>query len=93
MAETSSRLGETQVVTVAGSSAAIATALGSQTNQVRVVSTTACHVAVGGSAVAATTSDAYMPAGIVEYFTVSPGQKLAFIQSASGGYAYVTEVS
>jgi len=91
--QSSSRPGTTQVVTVSGTSARITNALGGQTYQVRVVSTTACHVLVGDGNITATTSDAYLPANIPEYFTCSPGQKVAFIQNAAGGSAYVTEMS
>lgn len=91
--QSSSRPGTTQVVTVSGTSASISNALGAQTYQVRVVSTTACHVLIGDGSITATTSDPYLPAGIPEYFTCSPGQKVAFIQSAAGGSAYVTEMS
>lgn len=81
------KLSTTQTVAVGGSSVATATALASHV--VRVVADTDCHVVVGTGA---TTSDAYLPAGIVEYFSVGVGDVLSFIQSSSSGTAYVTNV-
>lgn len=81
--------GTTQVVSY-DSSTATTNAVGAQTYAVRVAVTTDCHVAFG-AAPTATTSNPFMPAGSVEYFRVTPGQKLAFIKNASAGSAYVTE--
>lgn len=93
MVQLSSRMGTTQAVSVTSSSASIASVLGEQTRQVRVVSSVACHVKIGDGSLTATTSDAYLPAAVVDYFTVTPGQSIAFIRSASDGTAYVTEMS
>jgi len=82
--------GTVQTVSVSGVSTAVANAFGATTRVIRVVATTAIHYAVG-SAPTATTSDSYLPADVVEFIHVSPGQKIAFIQNASSGTAYVTE--
>lgn len=59
---------------------------------VRVVTTTAAHIAIGVSPTA-TTSDMYMPAGISEYFRINPGEKVSAIQSAAAGTLHVTEIT
>ena len=89
---TTYRLDTVQVVTVGAASAATTNAVGGQTHHVRIVSTTACHY-VTGKTPTATTSLSYLPADVVEYVDITPGEKIAFIQHAAGGYAYVTEVT
>lgn len=81
-----------QTVTVGATSAATTNAFGESTHQIRVVSTTACHYVLGGTPTA-TTSHTYIPADVVEYIDVHGGEKIAFIQHAAGGTAYVTEVT
>jgi hypothetical protein len=82
--------GDHQTVAVGASSTALANAVADEKITVaRVVSTTNCHVAVG-TAPTATTSHAYLPAGVVEYFRVNVGDKLAFIQNSAAGTAFVT---
>lgn len=89
---TTFRPGTTQTVTISGTSAAVSNAFGSSTHTIRIVSTTNCHYTLAGTPTA-TTSHPYLPAGAIEYIDVSPGEKIAFIQNAAGGTAYVTEVS
>ena len=87
------RLGETQTVACSTSATSIANGVGVGTHHVRVVSSVRCHVAFGASPTA-TTSDAYVPAGVAEYFVVTPGQKLSAIRAGStSGNFYVTECS
>ena len=88
---TTLRPGTVQVVSYT-TSVATTNAFASSTHQIRIVATTACHYILG-AAPTATTSHTYLPADVVEYIDVSPGEKIAFIQHASGGNAYVTEVS
>lgn len=85
------KAGTTQVKAYT-TSAAIDNAVGSQTRVVRVVTTTAAHIAFG-AAPTATTSDVYMPAGVAEYFAITPGEKIAAVQVASGGNLHVTEMT
>ena len=63
-----------------------------QTTIIRLVSTTDCHIRFDGTPTA-TTSQMYLPASVVEYFRVTPGQKVAVIQRAAGGNLYVTEMT
>jgi hypothetical protein len=81
----------TQTVSISGTSAATSNAVGSNTTVVRIISDTACHYVIGASPTA-TTSSPYLPANVFEYVRVTPGvDKVAFIQSASSGSAYVSE--
>jgi hypothetical protein len=87
--QTSSRLGVTTIVTTSAASAATS-AFGPQTYQVRVVSTAAVNFRIGDGSPVAVATDAYLPANVVDYFSVSPGQKLAAIGNAT---VSVTEMS
>ncbi len=86
--------GVSDYITVSGTSAQSA-AFGSSTSEVRVVSTTNCHISFGASPTAAATDNngIYLPAGVVEYFHVTPGQKLAVIQDSAGGTLCVAEMT
>jgi hypothetical protein len=86
------KLGTTQNVAYTGTAGTIANAVGSQTYKVRVACTTDAFIKIDNSPTA-TTSDAPMFAGSVEYFSITPGQKVSAIQSASGGTLYVTEIT
>lgn len=67
-------------------------AFNAQTTVVRVVATTNCHIRFGANPTA-TTSNVYLPAGVVEYFRVTPGDKVAAIKNATAGSLYVTEMT
>jgi len=82
----------TQTVTVSATSAATSSGVSDGIDVARIVSTTACHYVIASSPTA-TTSDTYLPAGAVEYVSINVGEKIAFIQNAAGGTAYVTEVT
>ena len=90
--QTHYRLATVQVVTISGTSAPVTNAFGSQTYAVRVVADTDSYITFGASPTA-TTSDVLLPANTVEYFTVTPGQKIAFIQKTAGGLGNVTELT
>lgn len=78
--------GTSQNITVAAASAAVTNAFASGTFEVRIVSTVSCWITFGTSPTAtAGAGSIYLPAGVVEYFHVSPGQKVAAIQDAAGG--------
>lgn len=81
----------TSVVAISGSSAA-SPAFSSQTSVVRVVSTTDCFVRFDANPTA-TTSHMYLPAGVVEYFLVTSGHRIAGIQRSAAGNLYVTEMT
>ena len=65
------------------------TAFGSNIEYARVVADATCHIEFGVNPTA-TTSTIYIPAGDVEYFKISPGEKVAVIGSAN---LYITELS
>lgn len=81
--------GTTLVRAFTGSSAQSA-AVDDTTFVVRLVATTDCFVALGANPTA-TTSSAYLPAGIVEYVSITPGHKVAALQVSSGGNLYITQ--
>ncbi len=86
------RLGTHQSVAYTGTAGTIATVVGTQTRQIRVIVTTAAYVKVDNSPTA-TSSDVYMPADSAEYFTCTPGMKVSAIQVASAGTLHVTELA
>jgi hypothetical protein len=59
---------------------------------VRVVASVDCYVAKGANPTATNTS-MFMPAGKVEYFAIIPGEKLAFLQVSTGGFASITQAA
>lgn len=77
---------------VAYDSSTQSSALNARTTVVRLVATTNCHVKFGSNPTA-TTSDIYLPAGVVEYFKVSASDKVAAIKNADAGNLYVTEMT
>jgi hypothetical protein len=82
-------LGATLVVAFTGTSAQSA-AVDENTLVVRLVATADCFVAIGASPTA-TTSSAYLPAGVVEYLAIRPGHKVAALQASAGGNLYITQ--
>lgn len=76
------------------SSAAITNAVSADIHIVRLIATTDCHVAFGGSPTA-TTNDFLLAANREEYFVIHPGQKVAAIKKSGGtaGILYVTEMT
>ena len=97
---TSSRLGRsivTQVATAQTNASQTTTPFGSQTYQIRVTHTFAngIWINIGGSSVTATAgSDHFMLNNWLDYYTVTPGQSLAFIStSTSTGYVSVSEMT
>lgn len=88
----SSRLLSTAVFTLSGTSQASA-AFGSQTRQIRVAAADQpAYIKIGDGTPTATASDALMPAGTVDYFTVTPGQKIAVLQAGTAGSLSVSEM-
>jgi hypothetical protein len=53
---------------------------------------TACRVRIGDGTPTALAADSYLPADRPEYFTCTPGQRIAVIQESAGGKLSVTEV-
>lgn len=81
-----------QHVTYTATAGTITNAVGAQTYKVRVLVTTDAYIKIGNSPTA-TTNDTYMTAGLPEYFTITPGQKVSAVQVASGGTLNVTEIT
>lgn len=74
----SSNLGASNNVAVATTSTAVASsAFGAQTYQIRIASPAACYYKVGDGTPTAAATDAYLPANVIEYVKVHPGQKIS----------------
>ncbi|MBR0814911.1 hypothetical protein JQ544_25505 [Bradyrhizobium diazoefficiens] len=87
--QNSSRVGPTQAVAYDGSVGA-ASAFGPGTFQVRLVANSGCCYRIGDGAQTATVADPYLPANVVEYVTVSPGQRIAALKAATNGLVTAT---
>jgi len=97
-AQPSSKLGRaivTQVTTSQVNASVTTTNFGSQTYQVRIVSTLPIWATIDTTAtVTANSSATYIPANVPEYFAVTRGQQLNFIStSTSTGWVVLTEMS
>jgi hypothetical protein len=96
--QSASRAGITQTI-VYDTSTAIANAFGPETYQLRLVANSACNYRIGDGAQTATTADPFLPANVVEYIIVSPGQRISAIKATGGlvtataGTLWVTEMS
>lgn len=84
-----SRVGVTQTIAF-DSSTAIANAFGPTTYQLRLVSNAACCFRIGDGAQTATTADNFLPANVVEYVIVNPGQRISAIKAATDGLVAAT---
>jgi hypothetical protein len=85
------RLGTTQSVAFTGTAGTITTAINVGVYKVRVMVSSDAYVKIDNTPTA-TSADAYLPAFAVEYFTISPGQKVSAVQVSAGGTLYVTEI-
>ena len=86
------RLGTVQSAAYTTVSGVITSGISAGVYKARVVCTTAAYIVIGTTPTA-TTSDTYMSAGAAEYFTVTPGQKVAAVRVASDGTLNVTEIT
>ncbi len=84
-----SRTGTTQTIAF-DSSAAIANAFGAETFQLRLAANSACCYRIGDGAQTATAADKFLPANVVEYVIVSPGQSISAIKAATNGLVTAT---
>lgn len=84
-------LGSSQNVTI-GASSLQSTAMAGTTQIVRLAPTADCFISVGQNPTA-TTSSTLMLAGQIEYIAVTPGQRIAVIQSSGGGTLNITEAA
>lgn len=94
-----SRAGVTQTIAF-DSSTAIANVFGPEAYQLRLVSNAACCYRIGDGAQTATNGDNFLPANVIEYVIVSPGQRISAIKAptdglvtATAGTLWVTEMS
>lgn len=86
--------GVAQNVTVGAASVPTTAGISANIHDVRLVSTTNCWINVGAAPTAAfDVNNMYLPANVVEYLHVTPGQKIAVIQNAAGGTLNVAEMS
>jgi outer membrane protein W len=104
MQQDASRLGAAQNVpfAAAGGASAASTAFGPQTHQIRVsisgtgfvAGTGGVRVRIGDGTPTAVATDTFIPNIAVEYFTVTPGQKIAVLGNDAGtGNLSVTEIA
>ncbi len=82
--------GKTQTLAV-GVASVESAPLGASTEIIRIVSDIDCHYIIGEPAQTALSTSAYLPADIVEYVGVEPGDTLAVIQNAATGVLWITE--
>ena len=76
-----------------GSTSSLSDAFTDGTEYIRVVSTIACHIAVGVAPTAAVTTP-LLPANEVEIIKVSAGEKIGVLRiGGSDGELYVTELT
>ena len=85
----SSRIGVTQTIAFAAS-AAITNAFGPETYQLRLAADSGCCYRIGDGVQTATIADVYLPAGVVEYVIVNPGQRISAIMAATNGLVTAT---
>jgi hypothetical protein len=84
-----SRVGITQTIAY-DSSVAATNAFGVETYQLRLVADSACCYRIGDGAQTATNADTYLPANVIEYVIVTPGQRIAAIKTATNGLVTAT---
>lgn len=82
-----------QAVSFTASSARTSAGVGEQTRQVVLYADQDCHIAYGDSAVTATTSDFFLPASVVMFLQIRPGQYVAAIRSSADGTLHVSETT
>jgi hypothetical protein len=87
--QNASRVGTTQTVAYDASVGAT-NAFGVETYQLRLVANSACCYRIGDGAQTATNADTYLPANVIEYVIVSPGQRIAAIKAATNGLVTAT---
>jgi hypothetical protein len=87
--QSSSRAGATQTIAF-DTSAPIANAFGPETFQLRLVADSACCYRIGDGAQTATAADTFLPANVIEYVIVSPGQRISAIKAATNGLVTAT---
>lgn len=82
--------GVSQTVAISGTSAQSA-AFGALSTIVRVAVNTDAWIKFGANPTADKTTSIFMPSGSIEYFGVTPGQKVAGLQDSASGNMVITE--
>jgi Pyruvate/2-oxoacid:ferredoxin oxidoreductase gamma subunit len=94
MAFDTSRLVSAQLLTAATNTSAACTAFGTQTYKVRVMtSSTTTFIRISDGTPTAVLTDTQLASNYPEYFTVTPGQKLAAINAGGTVTVSITELS
>lgn len=86
------RPGASQTIAYTATSGVVASAVGTQTYLVRIVTTSDAFVKIAAAPVAAA-ADVFMPANTPEYFVINPGEKVAAVQVSAGGNLHITELT
>jgi hypothetical protein len=73
-----------------GSSSVQSTSMGETTGLVRLSASTDCYIAFGTNPTA-TNASLYLPAGMVEYIGINPGEKIAVLQVSAAGFLNIVE--
>jgi len=93
----SSRILKAQNIALSGNAASTpSTDFTAETFQIRVATTLAGWLRIGDNKADPTAAigDTFVPTGVVDYFTVTPGQRMAFIStSTSTGNCSLTEMA
>jgi len=77
----------TEKLSISGTAASGA-ALSTTTTVLRLIATVDCYYSLDGTA---TTSSAYLPAGVIEYIGVENSDTLSVITGGSSGSLFITE--
>jgi hypothetical protein len=85
----SSRLGTTQLLQPSANSVS-SNAFGPNTTQIRVAASATVNIRVGDGAQTASSADPILPSTVIDYISVSPGQRIAAFGTAN---VTVTECS
>lgn len=70
--------------------AGVSSVFGPTTGLIRVVATVDCYIDISINPTA-TTSSSLLPAGVVEYFGTSPGERISFKSVSDSGIISITE--
>lgn len=68
------------------------TAMPDDVSTVRIVANQNCYYTIGANPTA-TTSHAYLAAGVVEYIAIKPGEKIAAIRASADGTLFITPMN
>lgn len=81
--------GSSQTVAI-GATSVQSSSMGSTTGLIRLTASSDCYVAFGPNPTA-TNASLMLPAGMVEYFGINPGDKVAVLQVSAAGFLNIVE--